>query len=167
MKQSTDKTDDRIYDADGRSHFVHYVTDENGNKVATVTGPLKVEFRMQDLAQLVAGACVMAMPVSLTEEVWNLGTTLSISHTLMILCFSILALCCFIWGLFYGKQLVKYHRHFIKRAVSAYLVTFCVAFLLLFLFEKAPLNELRVTLTRTIIVAFPASFAATAVDFMN
>jgi len=38
---------------------------------------------------------------------------------------------------------------------------------LYFLFEKALLNELPVTLTRTIIVAFPASFAATAVDFMN
>ena len=166
MKQSTGKTDDS-YSADGRLHFVHYITDENGKKIATVTGPLKVEFRLQDLAQLLAGACVMAMPVSLTEEVWNLGTTLSIGHTVMILCFSILALSGFIWGLFYGKQLVKYHRHFIKRAVSAYLVTFCVAFLLLFLFEKAPLNDLRVTLTRTIIVAFPAAFAATAVDFMN
>ena len=167
MRQSKTKTDDSIYAADGRSHFVHYVTDKDGNKVATVTGPLKVEFRLQDLAQLVAGACVMATPLSLTEEVWNLGTTLSISHTLMILCFSILSLYCFIWGLFYGKQLLTYHRDFIKRAVSAYLVTFFVAFLLLFMFEKAPLNELRVTLTRTIIVAFPASFAATAVDFMN
>jgi len=48
-----------------------------------------------------------------------------------------------------------------------YLVTLLVAFLLLFLFDKAPLDELVLTLTRTILVAFPASFAATAVDFMK
>lgn len=72
MKQSANKTEDSSYSADDRLHFVHYVTDKNGNKVATVTGPLKVEFRMQDLTQLVAGACVMAMPIALTEEVWNL-----------------------------------------------------------------------------------------------
>jgi len=167
MKQSPGNTNDSNSSEDDRNQFVHYVTDEHGNKIPTVTGPLKVEFRMQDLAQLVAGACVMALPISLTGEVWDLGTTLSIGHTVLILCFSILAMCGFIWGLFYGKQLVKYHRHFIKRAVSAYLVTFCVAFLLLFLFDKAPLNELRVTFTRTVIVAFPAVFAATAVDFMN
>jgi uncharacterized membrane protein len=51
--------------------------------------------------------------------------------------------------------------------VSAYLVTFLVSFLLLFLFDKAPLDDLGLTLTRTILVAFPASFAATAVDFMK
>jgi len=55
----------------------------------------------------------------------------------------------------------------IKRAASAYVVTFLVSLLLLFLFDKAPLDDLRVTLTRTILVAFPASFAATTVDFMK
>jgi hypothetical protein len=42
-----------------------------------------------------------------------------------------------------------------------------VAFLLLFLFDKAPLDDLGTTLTRTIIVAFPSAFAATAVDFVK
>lgn len=42
-----------------------------------------------------------------------------------------------------------------------------MSFLLLWLFDKAPMDDLRVALTRTVIVAFPASFAATAVDFMK
>ena len=46
-------------------------------------------------------------------------------------------------------------------------MTFCVSLTLLFLFDKAPLDDLKVTLTRTILVAFPASFAATAVDFLK
>jgi uncharacterized membrane protein len=167
MKQLTNQTDDSRYTADDRLHFVHYVTDENGNKMATVTGPLKVEFRLQDLVQLVAGACVMAMPIALTEEVWNLGEALSIGRTLLILIFSIFSLAAFIWGLFCGKHIMEFRWHFLRRAVSAYLITFCVAFLLLFLFDKAPLHNLKVAFTRTIIVAFPASFAATAVDFLK
>lgn len=126
-----------------------------------------MEFRLEDLGQLVAGACVMALPVTLTEEVWNLGETLSLGRTLVILALSLLTLAGFVWGLFYGKRITEYQGHFFKRAASAYVVTFLVALLLLFLFDKAPLDDLRLTLTRTIIVAFPSSFAATAVDFMK
>ena len=51
--------------------------------------------------------------------------------------------------------------------MSAYLVTFAVALFLLILIDQAPLDDLRVALSRTIIVAFPASFSATAVDFIK
>jgi uncharacterized membrane protein len=78
MEQPTSKAEEISCASDGRLHMAHYVIDEQGHKIAAVTGPLKVEFRIQDLAQLVAGACVMAMPISLAEEVWNLGTTLSL-----------------------------------------------------------------------------------------
>ncbi len=167
MKDPKNESESREHRVDGRLHFVHHVTDDKGNRIATVTGPLKVEFRLEDLAQLVAGACVMALPVALTGEVWDLGETLSIGRALLILAFSVLALAGFIWGLFYGKRIGQYQGHFFKRVVSAYLVTFLVALLLLFLFDKAPLDDLRVTFTRTILVAFPASFAATAVDFIK
>ena len=152
---------------DGRLHLVHHVRDDDGSLITTVTGPLKVEFRLEDLGQLVAGACVMALPVALTEEVWNLGETLSIGRALLILAFSVFALAGFIWGLFYGKRIGEYQGHFFKRVASAYLVTFLVALLLLFLFDKAPPDNLRATFIRTILVAFPASFAATAVDFIK
>jgi uncharacterized membrane protein len=152
---------------DGRLHLLHHVRDEAGNLITTVTGPLKVEFRLEDIGQLVAGACVMALPVSLTEEVWELGKNLSIAHTLIILAVSLITLAGFTWGLFYGKRIGEYKGHFFKRILSAYVVTFLVALLLLFLFDQAPLDDLRTTLTRTIIVAFPASFAATAMDFLK
>ena len=167
MKNAENKSGSSAHRVDGRLHMVHHVRDDEGKIITTVTGPLKVEFRLEDLGQLLAGACAMALPVALTGEVWDLGETLSIGHTLAILAFSVFALGCFIWGLFYGKRIVEFHGHFLKRAVSAYVVTFLVALFLLFLFDKAPLHDLKVTFTRTILVAFPASFAATAVDFMK
>ena len=151
----------------GRLHLLHHVWDESDNLITTVTGPLKVEFRLEDLVQLVAGVCVMALPVALTEEVWALGNNLSIGHTLLNYTVSLITLSGFIWGLFYGKRIGEYKGHFFKRVLSAYVVTFLVTLLLLFLFDQAPLVDLRVTLTRTIIVAFPASFAANAMDFLK
>jgi uncharacterized membrane protein len=126
-----------------------------------------VEFRLEDLGQLVAGACVMALPIATTGEVWDLGSQLSLGRTLLILALSVLTLGALIRSLFYGKRIADYPGHFINRVLSAYLVTFAVSFLLLWLFDKAPMDDLRVALTRTVIVAFPASFAATAVDFMK
>ena len=167
MKASETKTSSSVHRVDGQLHLVNYVTDDQGNRVATVTGPLKVEFRLEDLGQLLAGACVMAIPMTLSQEVWDLGAQLPIGRTLLILAFSVLTLGAFIWGLFYGKRIAEFPGHFFKRAFSAYLVTFAVAFVLLWLFEQAPLDHLRVALTRTVLVAFPASFAATTADFMK
>ena len=69
MKKPENESDSRVHRVGGRLHLVHYFPDDKGNRIATVTGPLKVEFRLEDLGQLVAGACVMALPVALTEEV--------------------------------------------------------------------------------------------------
>jgi uncharacterized membrane protein len=151
----------------GRLHVVNQVRDKAGNLISTVTRPLKVEFKLTDFFQLIAGATVLALPVSLTEEVWNLGGELSMTRSLVILAVSVITLAGFIWALFYGQRLPDYPDEFVKRCISAYLVAFAVALILLTLFDKAPLDDLALTLKRTIIVAFPASFAATAVDFMK
>lgn len=167
MSASDDSNNSELQRIDGRLHFVHHIRDDQGKVITTITGPLKVEFRLEDFGQLVAGACVMALPVALTEEVWDLGETLSLGRTLAILVVSVLTLASFVWGLFYGRRITQYLGQFFKRVISAYLVTFFLALFLLYLFEKAPLDELGTTLTRTILVAFPSAFAATAVDFVK
>jgi uncharacterized membrane protein len=167
MHEPNAQSESNIHRIDGRLHLVHYITDENGQRIPTVTLPLKAEFRLEDVAQLAAGACVMGLPVALTEEVWNLGESLSLGRTFMVLLLSVITMGALIWGLFYGKRINEFPGSFLTRAISAYLVTFAVAFLLLWLFDKAPLDDLSVALTRTVLVAFPASFAAVAVDFMR
>ena len=167
MNEANPKPESSLHRVDDRLHLVHYVTDEKGERIATVTLPLKVEFRLEDVAQLAAGACVMGLPVALTEEVWNLGESLSLGRTLLVVLLSVITMGALIWGLFYGKRINEFPGSFLQRAISAYVVTFAVSFLLLWLFDKAPLDDLSVALTRTVLVAFPASFAAVAVDFIK
>jgi len=64
MSEPNAKSESKLHRVDGRLHLVHYVTDENGEKIATLTLPLKVEFRLEDVAQLAAGACVMGLPAA-------------------------------------------------------------------------------------------------------
>lgn len=90
----------------------------------------------------------------LVSEVWNLGETLSVGRILLILGFSIVALDGFIWGLSTVAGSWSLAGVFFNRAVSSCVVTFLAALLLFFLFDRAPLEDLRVTFTRTILVGF-------------
>ena len=167
MSDREAQPDSKVHRADGRLHLVHYVTDESGDRVPVVLGPWKVEFGLEDLGQLIAGACVMALPIATTGKVWDLRSQLSLGRTLLILALSVLTLGALIWSLFYGKRITDFPGHFIKRALSAYLVTFAMSFVLLWLFDKAPLDDLRVARMRAIRVGFPASFAGTVVYSRN
>ena len=88
-------------------------------------------------------------------------------RTLAIATVSLLTLAAFVWSLFYGERITQYPREFFTRVLSTYVITLCVAFLLLSLFGKAPLDDLPLALTRTVIVALPASYSATAVDYFK
>ena len=49
MKKPEDEFESKVHRIDGQLHLVHHMTDEKGDPIAMVTGPLKVEFRLEDL----------------------------------------------------------------------------------------------------------------------
>ena len=163
-QQSTTRVERR----DGRLHSIQEIRDRAGRVVSQVATPLKVELQGEDIAQLVAGACVMAIPIAFTEEVWSLGSTLSSGRIVLVAVVSLSTLAFFVRALFYpGKQLREYRADFVKRVAVGYLVTLAVAIVLLILIDKGPLDDLPLTLKRAVLIAFPASFAATAVDYIK
>jgi uncharacterized membrane protein len=158
----------RIQRIGGRLHEVRDLTDKAGKVVHQIVDPLKVELKWADAMQLLAGALVMSVPVAVTEEVWDLGETLSGWRILLIVLTSLVILSFFIRVLFYpGDKLKQYRGEFVKRLTASYLVTLAVALSLLILFDKAPLEDVSLALRRAVIVALPASLAATAVDYMK
>lgn len=167
MSSSGDGQHTTLHRVQGKLHSVHHLKDEAGRVIGTVVRPLKVEFHLEDVAQLIVGAFVMALPLAFTEEVWDLGEDLSGGRVFAIFVASLIALALFIWALFYQGESDTYKGHFLKRVVSAYAATFCVAFFLMILVDKAPFDDIQLALSRTIIVAFPASFSATVVDFVK
>lgn len=153
---------------DGQLHSIREIVDGSGKTIQRLVTPLMVEFKAGDLAQIVIGSMVLAIPVSVTEEVWNLGEELSWFRIGMIALCSIVITGLFVYVQFYRGHLREHRVEYAKRVFATYVATLAVAGLLLWLFDKHDLlNAPVVTAKRAIIVAFPATFSATIVDSLK
>ncbi len=61
----------------GHLHKLTPIADQAGRIVRHAVTPLMVEIRSKDLIQILVGAAVLSVPISLTEEAWNLAEQLS------------------------------------------------------------------------------------------
>lgn len=124
----------------------------------------RADFAREDVAEIVMGACIMAFPVAVTEEVWDLGSELDLPHVLFFALASICALAILIF-LLQHRSVGANAKAFVQRVLSTYFLTLIVAALLLLGVDRLELfSDPLLGLKRAILVAFPASFAATAVD---
>jgi len=122
-------------------------------------------FARRDVAEIVVGACVMAFPVATTGEVWDLGEQLSLLRVLLFAVASVFFLGMMVFLLHHRKDVPADPRTFFLRVLSTYGLTLVIAALLLYGVDKLPqFAAPLVAVKRTILVAFPASFAATVVD---
>jgi uncharacterized membrane protein len=151
----------------GRLHVIDEIRDEAGKAITRLASPLHVELRWQDLVQLFAGALMLATPIAVTEEVWDLGESLSAGNILLIAGLSFLVNAFFVKILFYPGDLPGYRFEYFKRIVASYSIALLTALLLLELFDKGLIDDPVVALKRAVIIALPASFAATAVDYIR
>jgi uncharacterized membrane protein len=123
---------------------------------------------LKDVAEIAVGSVVLAFPIAVTEEVWNLSDELPLGRILFISLGSILFVSLFIYYLFYQSNLQDHWRDFLKRIGTVYLVTLFMSALILFAVDKLEITTNPVlAIKRTVIVALPASFSATVVDSLR
>ena len=122
----------------------------------------------RDVAEIVIGSLVLAFPVAVTEEVWNLSVELSLGRTVVILLGSLVFISFFVQTKYRHDLSFSSQKELAARVLTVYGVTVLVAGSVLLAIGKLPLAaETMVAIKRTIIVAFPASFAATVVDSLE
>lgn len=122
----------------------------------------------RDLAEIVIGSLVLAFPVAITEEVWDTSAELSSLRAVLISVGSLLAISFFVRTTYFHETTLTSSKQIAARALTVYALTFLVSAATLLLIDKLPLfSDTVVALKRTVIVAFPASFAATAVDSLS
>ena len=127
--------------------------------------PAEPRFHWRDLAEVGIGACILAFPVAATEEIWILGAELPLGRVLMFGVVSILLLATVVYVIHGHEGRPLSHKTFILRVVGTYAATFAISALLLLGFDRLDLfQEPLIALKRTILIAFPASFAATLAD---
>lgn len=127
-----------------------------------------VEFKPRDVVQVIIGSALLAIPVSLTEEAWNLGESLPNLNIGILSFISLLFISVFIYFNFYRRNLKGYKIEFVKRVVSTYLISILVTAIILTIIEKCPWGtDSLLALKRVIIVAYPASLSGTLSDMIK
>jgi uncharacterized membrane protein len=152
----------------GYLHRVVPVADKSGEILNYVLKPLMVEFKPRDIAQVALGSALMAIPVSFSEEVWNLGADLPSLNIGLIAGISIMLEAIFVYFNFYRFAFKGNVFEFIKRVLGTYLVTVLVVALILSLIEKCPWGTDNVlAIKRIIIVSFPSAMGGTLTDSLK
>ena len=160
-----DRSVERI---EGQLYSVRSTSDDSGKILHQVLRPLMVEFRAQDVCEIAAGACVLAIPIAFTEEVWRLGEELPWANVIGIVIASIFTVALFVYFVFYKGHLRGNTLKFLSRTITSYLITVLVVVVILTLFQKCPWQSDPATaIRRVILVGFPACFSATVVDSLK
>jgi len=68
----------------GYLHRVIPVVDKSGKVLSFALQPLMVEFKPRDVLQVMVGAVVLALPVSMSEEAWTLAEELPTANIVMM-----------------------------------------------------------------------------------
>jgi len=77
-------------------------------------------FRINALSEITVGSVLLAFPVAITEEVWNLGKELSLFSTLAIVSVSLFVLTWFVVHAFYQSNLQQLRREILIRVTAVY-----------------------------------------------
>ena len=122
----------------------------------------------RDVTEIVIGALVLAFPVAVTEEVWNLSEELSLARAIVISLASLVFISVFVQTTYRHNFSFSSQKQLVVRVLSVYGLTLLVAAAVLLAVDRLPVGiQTLVAIKRTIIVAFPASFAATVVDSLG
>ena len=168
MDQKIDIRESTIKRINGYLHRVVPVADKSGQIISYALKPLMLEFKPRDIMQVLVGSALLAIPVSLTEEAWNLGQVLPNTNVLMIAFLSLLFISVFVYFNFYKITLRGYVFEFIKRVLGTYLLSFLVVAVILTLLQKCPWGiDNLLAIKRIVIVAFPAAMSGTLSDTLK
>jgi len=162
VKQSTTK---RI---GGYLHKVVPIADKSGDIISYALKPLMVEFKPRDIIQVAVGSAMLAIPVALTEEAWNLGASLPNLNVALVGLISLLLIGLFVFFNFYRHNLKGHYGEFIKRSLGSYIISLIVVAMILTILEKCPWGEDNaLAIRRMVIVAFPAAMSGTLTDLIK
>ncbi len=125
-------------------------------------------FHIKDLSEIAIGAVLLAFPVALSEDAWNLGNNLPVLNTIVIVALSLAFTAWFSYHAHYQSKLDTHGSEFLLRVAVTYSITLVISALILAVLDQFPLwSDSAAAIKRMIIVAAPASAAATVVDSLR
>lgn len=165
MKEEVEIKETTIERIGGYLHRVVPIADKSGEIISYALKPLMLEFKPRDIMQVIIGSALLALPVALTEEAWNLGISLPSMNVSIIALLSLSLISVFVYFNFYKVTLKGYVYEFIKRVIGTYLISLLVVATFLTIIQKCPWGiDNLLAIKRIVIVAFPAAMSGTLSD---
>ncbi len=126
---------------------------------------MPLSFNMEDISPIVVGSAALAIPVSFSEEAWNIGTSLPFTNLLTVFFLSVVFLSFFAYQSIFQANIKYRVAVFVARIFFAYIIALLVVALILFSLDKFPLfSDPLLAIKRLIVVGMPASMGAIIVD---
>jgi uncharacterized membrane protein len=126
---------------------------------------MNLSFNLEDASQVAIGAFALAVPISFSEEAWELGVTLPLTNLVLIFILSVFFLGFFAYESIFQGDIRFRISAFIWRIIIAYLIAALIVSLVLLSLDKFPLlTEPAIALKRLIVITMPASMGAIIVD---
>jgi uncharacterized membrane protein len=142
--------------------------DSSGKPISHIVNSLMVELKPRDILQLFVGSFIVAAPLCLTEEVWNLSLSLKMINIYALILVSLVTIISFIYLNFYRHKFKRNVASFFKRVVATYIIATSSVVLMLLLIDKFPFQDTPiVAMKRIIIIGFPSLFGAVITDYLK
>lgn len=126
---------------------------------------MKKSFNFEDIIQICVGAFALAVPISFSEEAWQLAETLPFSNLLLLFSLSLIFLSLYTFESVFQRNINTRRVLFVTRIVIAYLITFLIVCLVLLSIDKLPIfSDPLIALKRVVVISMPASMGAIIVD---
>jgi uncharacterized membrane protein len=123
---------------------------------------------LKDVNQMVVGAGALALPVAMSEDTWDIAKNLQPVNVIAMILVAILLIGSFVYASYFHGQFRQHRRLFVRRVLIIYGLTLVVSSISLTLVDQAQwLNDFYLAFKQTVVVALPASFAATIVDNLS
>jgi uncharacterized membrane protein len=149
----------------GHLHRVTPVFDEAGRLLHWATQPVMVEFKPRDLAQVVVGSTILAVPMILSDETIRTAEELTRTRIAIVAIVSISFVAAFAYFNFYRTLIRGHVFNFIKRVAMTYGVSLLVVLgLMETLGQTHWATDPQHTVRHLILVGLPASMFATVAD---
>ena len=122
----------------------------------------------KDILQVIIGASILAIPVGLTQETWDLGTQLPLANVVALSLISILFTAAFIFYNYYKHRIHNHKWEFFSRVMMTYFLSLFVVSVLMTIIAQAPwTTDFTLAMKRVIIVTFPATMSAAVADVLK
>lgn len=126
---------------------------------------MQLYLNKDDVVQIIIGAFTIAVPISFTEEVWEIAETLPLLNLSLTVALSIFFLSLYAYQNVFQGNIKSRILVFVFRILVAYFATLLVASTILFSIDKFPIfNYPVIAFKRVLVISMPASIGAIVVD---